>query len=567
MLGYREKGFLKIILKSIITLLTSLLGLSEETHMKHFTVTVLFKHKLITVYEPAGQQYDPYFCSPRSHYVNAHTNVHGERMKVFQGDGQTQPPKTCKTAQNWTQHSKCGLTSAEQKGRITSLHLLATTLLMRDHLLQPNLLAFFSTKMHCWLMCNLVSTRTPRGAFQPVSPHCVLVPGVIPPQGQHFAFPLVELRDSSVLQAVEVPLDGSTTIWRISHSSQVCIVCEFTADAPCLIVEVINEDVEQHWLQLERKVKIASPITGEPYNAAAEGDSRRSQQRLSARMLCGPLQVLEGCCKVSLKPSLLQAEQPQLSQPVFIGEVLQPSDHLRGPPLDSLQQVDVLLMLGAPELNAVLQAGSRKSRIEGQNHLPQPAGHASFDAAQDTVGFLGCKRTLPGHVELLINQHPEVLLLRATLNPFSAQPVFVLGIAPTHVQDLALGLCEVHTGPPLKPVKVPLDGIPSHQCVNRTTQLGVVGRLAEGALDPTVHVTDKDVKQHWSQYQPLRNATCHWSPLGHRAVDHNSLSATIQPIPYPPSGPSIRSISLQFRDKDVMRDSVKCFAQVQDLLF
>jgi len=41
----------------------------------------------------------------------------------------------------------------------------------------------------------------------------------------------------------------------------------------------------------------------------------------------GPLQVLEGHCKVSLEPSLFQAEQPQLSQSVLIGEVLQPSDH------------------------------------------------------------------------------------------------------------------------------------------------------------------------------------------------------------------------------------------------
>ena len=78
-----------------------------------------------------------------------------------------------------------------------------------------------------------------------------------------------------------------------------------------------------------------------------------------------------------------------------------------------------------------------------------------------------------------------------------------LEIAPTHVQDLALGLIEPHevcTGPPLKPAQVPLDGIPSRQRGDRTTQLGVVGKLAEDALNPTVHVTDKDVKQHWSQY-------------------------------------------------------------------
>ncbi|KAK4826033.1 hypothetical protein QYF61_003854 [Mycteria americana] len=141
--------------------------------------------------------------------------------------------------------------------------------------------------------------------------------------------------------------------------------------------------------------------------------------------------VLEGCYKVSLQPSLLQAEQRQLSQPVFTGEALQPSDHLHGPPLDSLQQ-----------------------------------------------------------------------------------PVLVLGIALTPLQDFALGLVElheVHMGPPLKSVKAPLDGITSPQCVDRTTQLGVIGKLAEGALNLTVHVTSKDVKQHWSQYRPLRNVTRHWS--------------------------------------------------------
>ena len=59
--------------------------------------------------------------------------------------------------------------------------------------------------------------------------------------------------------------------------------------------------------------------------------------------------------------------------------------------------------------------------------------------------------------------------------------------------SFALRLVElhaVHEGPPLKPVKVPLNGIPSLQCVNHTTQLGVIGKLAEGALSPTVHVTD-----------------------------------------------------------------------------
>ena len=70
----------------------------------------------------------------------------------------------------------------------------------------------------------------------------------------------------------------------------------------------------------------------------------------------------------------------------------------------------------------------------------------------------------------------------------------MLGIALTPVQDLALGLVEFHEvcmDLPLEPAKVPLDGIPSLQRVDCTTQLGVVSKLAEGALNPTVRIIDK----------------------------------------------------------------------------
>ncbi|PKU42541.1 hypothetical protein llap_7164 [Limosa lapponica baueri] len=143
-------------------------------------------------------------------------------------------------------------------------------------------------------------------------------------------------------------------------------------------------------------------------------------------------------------------------------------------------------------------------------------------------GLLGCiKRSvasrsreaaLLARVELPIHQHPQVLFLRAALNPFSPQPLFVPGFAVTQVQDLALGLVELHKvrmGPHLKPVQAPLDGMPSLQRVDQATQLGVIGKLAEGALSPAVRVSDRDFEQHWSQYQPLRNATRHWLPPGH----------------------------------------------------
>jgi len=140
--------------------------------------------------------------------------------------------------------------------------------------------------------------------------------------------------------------------------------------------------------------------------------------------------------------SLLRAEQPQLSQPFLIGEVLQPSDHFCGPLLDLLQQVHVFPVLRAPELDAGLQVRSHQSRVEGQNHLPQPAGHTSLDAAQDTIGLLGCERTSVAHVQLFFHQYPQVLLGRAALNPFIPQPVLILGAAVANVQDPALGLVE-----------------------------------------------------------------------------------------------------------------------------
>lgn len=49
-------------------------------------------------------------------------------------------------------------------------------------------------------------------------------------------------------------------------------------------------------------------------------------------------------------------------------------------------------MLRMPELDTVLQ-----SKVEGQNQLPQPDGHISFDAAQNIAVLLGCEHTVPTH--------------------------------------------------------------------------------------------------------------------------------------------------------------------------
>jgi len=58
-----------------------------------------------------------------------------------------------------------------------------------------------------------------------------------------------------------------------------------------------------------------------------------------------------------------------------------------------------------------------KGRVEGEDRLPLSDGPPSLDAAQDTLGFLGCKRTLLAHIELLVHQNPQVLC-RAELREF-----------------------------------------------------------------------------------------------------------------------------------------------------
>jgi len=101
--------------------------------------------------------------------------------------------------------------------------------------------------------------------------------------------------------------------------------------------------------------------------------------------------------------------------------VLQPSDHLSGSPLDILQDLHDLPVLGVPGLDTVLQMGPHRSQAEGENYLPLPAGPPFFNAAQNTVGLLGCKRTLLAHVQLLVYQDSQVLLCRATLKEIFPQ--------------------------------------------------------------------------------------------------------------------------------------------------
>lgn len=88
-----------------------------------------------------------------------------------------------------------------------------------------------------------------------------------------------------------------------------------------------------------------------------------------------------------------------------------------------------------------LQLGSQQGWAEGHRQLPWPAGHTAFGGAQDRLGFLAVSA---------LCEDPQLLLLRAALNPFSSSLCWCLGSPQLPCRTLHLAL--------LKFTRVPLDG-------------------------------------------------------------------------------------------------------------
>ncbi|KAK4827917.1 hypothetical protein QYF61_022365, partial [Mycteria americana] len=130
-------------------------------------------------------------------------------------------------------------------------------------------------------------------------------------------------------------------------------------------------------------------------------------------------QVVVESDEVSPQPPFLQTKQPQFPQPLLIRLVLQTLPQLRCPSLDMLQPLNVSLVVRGPKLNTV---------FEGDNHFPSPAGHTISDTSQDAVGFLGHLGTLLAHIQLAVNQNPQVLLCQAAFQPLFPKPVALHGV-------------------------------------------------------------------------------------------------------------------------------------------
>ncbi|KAK4810573.1 hypothetical protein QYF61_004536 [Mycteria americana] len=231
-----------------------------------------------------------------------------------------------------------------------------------------------------------------------------------------------------------------------------------------------------------------------------------------------------------------KAKQSQFPQPLLIRLLLQTPHQLCCPSLDTLQHLNVSLVVRDPKLNTVFEVRPHQCQVQGHDSFPSPAGHAIFDTSQDAIGFLGHLGTLLAHIQPAVHQHPQVLLCQAAFQPLFPKPVALHGVAVGQVQDLALSLVECNTidlGPSIQPVQVPLQTLPPLKQINTPTQFDVICKLTEGALDPFVQIIDKDVKQNWPQHRALGNTACDRPPTGVNSIHHHSLGLAIQPVLYP----------------------------------
>ncbi|KAK4817921.1 hypothetical protein QYF61_002762 [Mycteria americana] len=266
--------------------------------------------------------------------------------------------------------------------------------------------------------------------------------------------------------------------------------------------------------------------------------------------------------EVSPQPPFLQAKQSQLPQPLLISLVLQTLHQLHCPSLEMFQPPNVSLVVGGPTLNTGFEVQPHQCRVQGHDHFPSPAGHTIPDTSQDAIGFLGHLGTLLAHIQAAVSQHPQVLFRQAAFQPLFPKPVALHGGVVAQVQDPTLGRVKPQTidlGPSIQPVQ----SLPTLKQINTPTQLGVICKLTEGALDPLIHITGKDIKQDWPQHRALGNTTCDRPPTGVNSIHHHSSGPAIQPVLYPAKSTPIQAMSSQLLQENAVGNRVKGFTEVK----
>ncbi|KAK4814368.1 LOW QUALITY PROTEIN: hypothetical protein QYF61_017781 [Mycteria americana] len=259
--------------------------------------------------------------------------------------------------------------------------------------------------------------------------------------------------------------------------------------------------------------------------------------------------------KVSPQPPFLQAKQPQFPQSLLIRLLLQTLHQLHCPSLDMLQHLNVSLVVRGPKLNTVFEVRPHQCRVRGMITSLLLLATLFLIQARMSLAFFATW----AHCWLILGSCQPT---PPAFQPLFPKPVALHGVAVAQVQDPALSLVEPHTiglGPSIQPVQ----SLSTFKQINNPTQLGVICKLTEGALDPFIQIIDKDIKQNWPQHRALGNTTCDRPPTGVNSIQHHSLGPAIQPVLYPAKRTPIQAMSSQFLQENAVGNCVKGFTEVQ----
>ena len=160
-------------------------------------------------------------------------------------------------------------------------------------------------------------------------------------------------------------------------------------------------------------------------------------------------QVVVESDKASPQSPFLRSKQPQFPQSLLMGLVLDSSP--ASLPFSGHAPATQRLSCSEGPKTDLLKVQPHQCQVQGHDHCPTPAGHTVLDTSQDAIGLLDHLGTLLAHVQLTVDLHPQVLILRAAFQTLFHRPVALHGVAVTQTQDLALGLVEPHTLDPICP--------------------------------------------------------------------------------------------------------------------
>lgn len=105
--------------------------------------------------------------------------------------------------------------------------------------------------------------------------------------------------------------------------------------------------------------------------------------------------------------------------------------------LNLLQNVHVSLVYGGPKRNRCAVTTDEQM---GKDHPPQPAGDAPTNTTQNTISLLCQQSTLLAHGQLFVHQDPQVLLYKASSQPFGPSLYWCMGLFLTKHMTLQFPL-------------------------------------------------------------------------------------------------------------------------------